>query len=142
MSDLIDRSVVTVPDGLDQEEVAKLFRSHRYAALPVVDAGGALCGVVTADDIIGVVEREATEGTHKLGGVGGALAAPYLRVGLWAVRSPMTRGDPSMAAPPRGSCSPKTTTPCARWSPARFRWGRPTRASRADVTAPSPSASI
>lgn len=85
VSDLMDRSVVTVPDGLDQEEVAKLFRSHRYAALPVVDASGALCGVVTADDIIGVVEREATEDMHKLGGVGGALAAPYLRVGLWAM---------------------------------------------------------
>jgi magnesium transporter len=73
--------VVTVRADLDQEAVSRVFAANDFPVLPVVDAEGRMHGVVTADDIADVVEEEATEDIHKIGG-SEALDAPYLRVGL------------------------------------------------------------
>ena len=45
--------VKRIPVGLDQEEVAFLFRQHDLVSAPVVDAGGRLLGVITIDDVVG-----------------------------------------------------------------------------------------
>jgi magnesium transporter len=79
--DVMRRSVITVPEQMDQEEVSRLFTKNHLLALPVVDAEGRIKGVVTLDDIVDVVEEEATEDIQKLGGVQ-ALGAPYLQVGI------------------------------------------------------------
>ena len=71
--------VVSVPDSMDQEEVARLIKKHGFNALPVVDADGHMKGIVTLDDIVEVVEREATEDIQKIGGME-ALEEPYLRI--------------------------------------------------------------
>jgi magnesium transporter len=71
--------VISVPDSMDQEEVARLIKQHGFSALPVVDAEGHMKGIVTLDDIVEVVEREATEDIQKLGGME-ALEEPYLRI--------------------------------------------------------------
>jgi len=76
---LMQQEVVTIPEEADQEAVARLFAQHGLAAAPVVDAEGRMKGVVTADDIVAVVEEEATEDIQKLGG-SEALDAPYLKV--------------------------------------------------------------
>jgi magnesium transporter len=68
--------LVTVDEEMDRESLAKLFQSHNFMALPVVDAGGHMKGIVTYDDIVDVVQREATEDIQKLGGME-ALDAPY-----------------------------------------------------------------
>jgi magnesium transporter len=73
--------VVTVPEDLDQEKIAPLFTSHSFVALPVVDAQGRMKGIVTAEDIVDVVQQEATEDIQKLGGVE-VLDAPYLQTGI------------------------------------------------------------
>jgi len=75
---LMQTDVVTIPEAADQEEVAHLFAEHGLVAAPVVDAGGHMKGVVTADDVVAVVEEEATEDIQKLGG-SAALDAPYLQ---------------------------------------------------------------
>ncbi len=72
---------VTVRDDQDQEAVSRVFRETGYMALPVLDAEGRLKGIVTLDDIVDVVEEEATEDIQKLGGVE-ALGAPYLQIGF------------------------------------------------------------
>lgn len=54
----------------DREEAARLIQHYDLTALPVVDEGGVLLGVVTIDDVMDVVEEEATEDIHKLGGLG------------------------------------------------------------------------
>jgi magnesium transporter len=69
---------VTVREDTDQEEVSRIMKEAGYLALPVVDAGGRLRGIVTVDDIVDVVEEEATEDIQKLGGME-ALGAPYLQ---------------------------------------------------------------
>lgn len=76
---IMDTDVITIPEEADQEAVARLFAEHGLAAAPVVDAGGRMKGVVTADDVVAVVEEEATEDIQKLGG-SEALDAPYLKI--------------------------------------------------------------
>lgn len=72
---------ITVPDDLDQESVSQIIAQHDLMAVPVVDAEGRMKGIITFDDIVDVVEEEATEDIQKLGG-SAALDAPYLEVGL------------------------------------------------------------
>jgi magnesium transporter len=72
---------VAVTEDTDQEEVARRLRTLGYLALPVVDAGNRLLGIITADDVADVAEEEATEDIQKLGG-SEALDAPYLSIGF------------------------------------------------------------
>lgn len=72
---------VTVDAMLDQEEVARLIRRHDLLAIPVVDAGGRVIGIVTVDDVLDALIAESTEDVHKLGGME-ALEKPYMQIGF------------------------------------------------------------
>jgi magnesium transporter len=76
MEEVMTRDVVSVADDLDQEAVARLMARHDLGALPVVDADGHMKGIVTVDDIVDVVQEEATEDIQKMGGME-ALDMPY-----------------------------------------------------------------
>jgi magnesium transporter len=65
----------------DQEQVANLITAKNLLALPVVDEGGRLLGIVTADDVADVLEEEATEDIQHLGG-SQPLDVPYPRAGV------------------------------------------------------------
>ncbi len=71
MKDLSRREAVTVPIGMDQEEVAYVFAQKNLVSAPVVDAGGRLVGTITVDDIVDVIHEEAEEDLMRLGGVAG-----------------------------------------------------------------------
>ncbi len=60
---------VTVPAWLDQEETARLIQRHNLQSLPVVDDDGCILGAVTADDLIDVLQEEATEDIYRMAGV-------------------------------------------------------------------------
>lgn len=75
--DLMNADPIVVTDETDQEAVGQLFREHGLFAVPVVDSVGRMKGVVTVDDIVEVLDEEATEDMHKTGGVA-ALETPYL----------------------------------------------------------------
>ncbi len=77
--DVMRAEVVSVGEHLDQEAVSRLFAQHDLLAIPVVDAEGRMKGLVTVDDIIDVVQEEATEDIQKFGGME-ALDAPYMEV--------------------------------------------------------------
>jgi magnesium transporter len=81
IGDIMDPDVVRVPTGLDQEEVARIIADYDLSVLPVVDEQDRLVGIVTVDDVLDVVELEATEDIHRLG------AAPvdvdYARARPW-----------------------------------------------------------
>jgi magnesium transporter len=76
--DVMKTNPVAVTDDADQEVVGQLFRDHGLFAVPVVDDGGRMKGVVTVDDIVHVIDEEATEDMQKTGGVA-ALNTPYLK---------------------------------------------------------------
>jgi magnesium transporter len=78
VKDVMRRDVITVPESMDDEAVARLIAQHDLLAVPVLDATGRMKGIVTVDDIVDVVEREATADMHKLGGLE-ALDIPYLQ---------------------------------------------------------------
>jgi len=69
ISDLMDEERRRVLASEDQEEVARLFGKYNLVAAPVVDAEDKLVGVITFDDIVDVIEKEAEEDIKALGGV-------------------------------------------------------------------------
>ena len=68
--EIMSRDVVKARDDMDQEEMARLVQRYDLIALPVVDEQDRVVGVVTVDDVLDVVEEEATEDILKLAGVG------------------------------------------------------------------------
>jgi magnesium transporter len=68
VSDLMDPEVISVPAGTDQEQVAQLMAHYDLLALPVINESGFLLGVITIDDVVDVLEDEATEDIQRLGG--------------------------------------------------------------------------
>jgi len=69
LRDLVVRDAVAVHVEADAEDVARLFDKYDYFALPVVDDGNVLLGVITVDDVIDVIRDEATEDIYGLAGV-------------------------------------------------------------------------
>jgi len=81
VSDVMNTDLATVSEDTDQEMISHLLARHNLIAIPVLDAEGRMKGIVTFDDIVDVVEEEATEDIQKMGG-SEALDAPYLQVGM------------------------------------------------------------
>ncbi|SNT35694.1 magnesium transporter [Bacillus sp. OK838] len=69
IGDLMDDRVVSVPVSEDQEEVARKIRDYNFLAVPVVDFQNHLLGIITVDDIIDVMDEEASDDYSKLAGV-------------------------------------------------------------------------
>jgi magnesium transporter len=68
----------------DREEAARLIARYDLLAVPVVDEGGHILGIVTVDDMIDTMIKEQTEDLHKLGGVEN-LDEPYTRISFGAM---------------------------------------------------------
>ena len=68
IEDLMDRNVIFASTTEDQESVSEKFADYDLMALPVVDNEGRLVGIVTVDDVMDVMEQEATEDIEKLAG--------------------------------------------------------------------------
>ncbi|MDY7078915.1 MAG: magnesium transporter [Chloroflexota bacterium] len=69
VGDVMDTDVIHVRADADQEDAARLMARYDLLALPVVDAEGHLLGLITHDDLVEVLEEEATEDIYRLGGV-------------------------------------------------------------------------
>lgn len=78
VAEIMETDVVRVTDEMDQETVSRVFAEHDLAVVPVVDRDGKMKGIVTVDDIVDVVQEEATEDIQKFGGMA-ALEVPYLQ---------------------------------------------------------------
>jgi magnesium transporter len=66
---IMDPDVIHVRADADQEDAARLMARYDLLALPVVDDAGHLLGIITHDDLVDVLEEEATEDIYRLGGV-------------------------------------------------------------------------
>jgi magnesium transporter len=65
----MDTDVISVEANADQEEAARLMSRYDLLALPVVDEENHLLGLITHDDLVEVLEEEATEDIYRLGGL-------------------------------------------------------------------------
>lgn len=84
LRDIANDRVVKIKTETPQEEVAQLMKRYDLIALPVVDREQRLVGIVTIDDVVDILEEEATEDIQKLAGVSGgdeaALSAPQVTI--------------------------------------------------------------
>jgi len=65
---IMTTDVISVRTEVDQEEVARVVERYDILAVPVVDSGNKLVGIITVDDIIDVMRQEATEDIYKMAG--------------------------------------------------------------------------
>ena len=88
VEDLVRLEIIFAKTDTDQEEVARLMRDYDLAVMPIVDESGVLKGIVTIDDVIDVLEEEATDDIYKGVAIQGGefeyrSASPFL---LWRKR--------------------------------------------------------
>ena len=75
---------------MDQEDVANIFQDYNYNSLPVVDSEHRLVGIITIDDIVDIIEEEATEDMEKMAAIT-PTDKPYMKTGVfetWKKRIP------------------------------------------------------
>jgi magnesium transporter len=75
---------ISVETGTDQEECAQIMSRYDMHALPVVDSEGRLVGIVTFDDVLDIVEEEATEDFERMAGIQ-PVEEGYLETGVFTL---------------------------------------------------------
>ncbi|MBU4464063.1 MAG: magnesium transporter [Proteobacteria bacterium] len=70
LKNFMTTDVISVKTDVDQEEVAKIVARYDILAVPVVDEYGVLVGIITVDDIVDIIRKEATEDILKMAGAG------------------------------------------------------------------------
>lgn len=81
LRDIMDTHVIKAVTTDDQEDVLEKFTKYDLLSLPVVDQENRLVGIVTVDDIVDVMEQEATEDFEKMAAMTPS-ERPYLKTGV------------------------------------------------------------
>lgn len=90
IGEIMHENVISVNTLMDQEEVARQFQKYDFTAMPVVDNENRLVGIITVDDIVDILQEEATEDIEKMAAITPS-DKPYLRTGVfetWKNRIP------------------------------------------------------
>ena len=90
IDDIMQECEHTLTTLMDQEEVANIFQDYNYSTLPVVDSENRLVGIITVDDVIDIMEEEATEDIEKMAAIT-PTDKPYMKTGVfetWKKRIP------------------------------------------------------
>jgi len=69
VKDIMNTQTVSVPQEMDQEEVAQIIQDYDLLAVPVISDDNTLLGIVTVDDILDIVHFEMTEDFHRFSGI-------------------------------------------------------------------------
>ncbi len=85
IGDVMTRDVINVSTDTDQEEVARAIQRYDFLAVPVVDREQRLVGIVTVDDVIDVIEQEATRDLYAAGAVQAGDEDDYFQSNLFTV---------------------------------------------------------
>lgn len=81
VKDVMEDNVICVNTHDDQENVAHRFQKYDFITMPVVDQEKRLVGIVTVDDIIDIIQEEATEDIEKMAAIV-PTDKPYLKMGI------------------------------------------------------------
>jgi magnesium transporter len=85
IGEVMTREVISVSTDTDQEEVARAIQRYDFLAMPVVDREQRLVGIVTVDDVIDVIQQEATRDLYAAGAVQAGDEDDYFRSNLFAI---------------------------------------------------------
>ncbi|HEX5184762.1 MAG TPA: magnesium transporter [Allosphingosinicella sp.] len=87
VADVMKREQTLVPVDMDQEEVALRFQKYALISAAVVDRSGRLVGMITVDDIVHIIQEEASEDILRMSGAGdGDINEPLpstIRTRMW-----------------------------------------------------------
>ncbi len=90
IGDFMNDNIISVNTMTDQEEVAQLFSKYDFTAMPVVDNENRLVGIITIDDVVDIMQEEATEDIEKMAAIL-PTDKPYMKTGVfetWKKRIP------------------------------------------------------
>lgn len=82
IGDIMHENVISLNTLMDQEEVARQFQKYDFTAMPVVDNENRLVGIITVDDVVDIMEEEATEDMEKMAAIVPS-DKPYMRTGIF-----------------------------------------------------------
>jgi magnesium transporter len=85
IGEVMTREVISVRTDTNQEDVARAIQRYDFVAIPVVDLEQRLVGIVTVDDVIDVIEQEATRDIYAAGAVQAGDEDDYFRSNLFSV---------------------------------------------------------
>jgi len=81
IADVMETNLIMANTHEDREVVAAMFEKYGFLAIPVVDAEERLVGIVTIDDVIDVIQEEATEDIEKMAAITPS-DKPYMKTGV------------------------------------------------------------
>ena len=84
IEEIMDPNVVSVNTMDDKEDVAQALSKYDFLAMPVVDKENRLVGIITADDVMDVIEEEATEDMEKMAAIAPS-DHPYLKTSVFTL---------------------------------------------------------
>ena len=84
IGDIMHENVVYLNTMMDQEEVARTFQKYDFTAMPVVDNESRLVGIITVDDVVDILQEEATEDMEMMAAVMPS-DKPYMRMGIFEI---------------------------------------------------------
>ena len=90
IGDIMHENVVYLNTMMDQEEVARQFQKYDFTSMPVADNEGRLVGIITVDDVVDILQEEATEDIEKMAAIVPS-DKPYMKTGVletWKKRIP------------------------------------------------------
>lgn len=82
IGDIMHENVIAINTLMDQEEVANQFKKYDFTSMPVVDNEHRLVGIITVDDVVDIMEEEATEDMEKMAAIVPS-DKPYMRTTVW-----------------------------------------------------------
>ena len=82
IGDIMQENVVKIRTNTDQEEAARMFQKYDFTVLPVVDQEDRMVGIITIDDVVDIIQEEATEDIEKMAAILPS-DKPYFRTGVF-----------------------------------------------------------
>ncbi len=82
IGDIMNTNVISINTMTDQEEAARMFQKYDFTAMPVVDNESRMVGIITIDDVVDILEEEATEDIEKMAAIVPS-DKPYPKVGIF-----------------------------------------------------------
>ena len=82
IGDIMNTNVISINTMTDQEEAARAFQKYGFTAMPVVDNENRMVGIITIDDVVDILEEEATEDIEKMAAIVPS-DKPYPKIGIF-----------------------------------------------------------
>ncbi len=82
IGDFMNENVISINTMTDQEEAAHMFQKYDFTAMPVVDNEERMVGIITIDDVVDIMQEEATEDIEKMAAIL-PTDKPYFKVGVF-----------------------------------------------------------